>query len=255
MGSVVPRFDNYRLLFEMLDREPMADPARVEDIAGFEARWGCRVPASVREWFSFAPATVQGCHPSAGLLEWERWQPDRGILRGGLPQRLYLHRHDGDEYCYVPFDQGDDPPVKVFDLAFDTAPAPPRDVFSKTFSRGVLFWGIYSFRVDYWARAAKRPFTPAAWDALHERFPVAEDVRHPGSGYITFIARGGRLRIAWGEGDPRSKEVPAGWVASGVHEPAFRALVQAITPWVDLLHPAAHDRSPRAGETLQRLSR
>src|SRR5262245_52142472 len=117
MESIFPTFASYRLLFEMLAREPTIDPARVAGIAAFEARWRCRVPASLREWFAFSESTVEGCYPSATLVAYEQAQPEYdliALLRIGLPRYLYLHRHDGDHWCYVRLDQGDDPPV-VFD--------------------------------------------------------------------------------------------------------------------------------------------
>src|SRR5262245_60544723 len=140
MHRVVPSFARYRLLFEALDREPVTDPSRVEGIAAFEASWHLRLPASLREWFAFAPATVAGCHPTAALTELEAWQTGDAALNE-LPRRLYLHCHNGDEYCYVPLDGGEDPPVNLFDL-FWGAP-PPREQFAATFSGAVLFWGLW----------------------------------------------------------------------------------------------------------------
>jgi hypothetical protein len=247
VAGLIPNFVNYRLLFEALDREPLTDAGRIAEIAEFEARWHCRVPASLREWFSFAPATVAGCWPSAALTEVEAWQPRDGN-RHELPQRLYLLRHDGDVCSYVPLDGTDDPPVNLVDLAWQMPP--PREQFAPTFSRAVLFWGLQG-KWDYWSRAQGVPFHPAAWDDLHERFRVAESPGQADGGSLTFVARGGIVRLGWEHGNPRVAEVRAHWSVCARTPQAFLTLAHAVALWVDLLHPAEYDRSPLAGEALR----
>jgi hypothetical protein len=130
---------------------------------------------------------------------------------------------------------------------------PPRGQFAPAFSGAVLFWGPWG-KWDYWSRAEGVPFGPAARDDLHERFRVVESVGDAGGGWLTFLRRGGIVRLAWRQGDPRSGEIPAGRAVSAGTGQAFLALTRAVTPWVDLLHPVECDRSPLAGETLRRLS-
>ncbi|MCI0460007.1 MAG: hypothetical protein L0Z62_23900, partial [Gemmataceae bacterium] len=247
MERVEPSFANYRLLFELLDREPTTDSAALASIVQFEARWNSRLPASLREWFSFSPNTIQGCFPPP-LAKVASWQPQRDDM-SRLPEKLCLGLHDGDEYYYVPLEGHDDPPVllesPVDFLDLQIRRRFPEGRFATTFSDAVLFWGMRRAKSDYWARA-EEVFHPAAWDDLHDRFQVAESVTSAKGGYLTLIARGGQIFLSWDRGDPRSEVVPARWVVSGLTERVFVALLQAVAPWVDLLRADESHCSPLA---------
>jgi hypothetical protein len=247
MERVKPSFANYRLLFEMLDREPATDAAARASVAGFEHHWGLRLPRSLREWFSFSAETVRPpCYPLP-LAEMSSWPPEGSEL-DQLPRKMCLGQHDGDIFYYVPLDEGDDPPVLLESpvVLLDTG-----GDFSETFSEAAVFWSNQRLRCPYWSAAGGR-FHPPAWDYLHERFRVLESTRGPAGGHITFVVRGAGLNVSWEKGDPRSGAVPAHWVVSGLTEPAFLVLVDAVSPWVDFVHPTESHRSPLAGGALRR---
>src|SRR5262245_194440 len=189
MDRVEPSFASYRLLFEMLDREPATDPAALASLVRFEAQWGCRLPASLREWFSFSPDTIQDCVPPP-LARVASWQPQRDDI-SRLPEKLCVGLHDGDEYYYVPLEGHDDPPVllesPVDFVDLQIRQRFPEGQFASTFSGAVLFWALRRWKSDYWAWA-EEVFHPAAWDDLHDRFQVAESVTAPKGGYLTFTA-------------------------------------------------------------------